>query len=174
MTTEISTTTSPKEFFTAALGESKEKRVEQLTTIAERISTAEYPSDVVDTLCSRQLSSLLDQNARPAPESDFRTRTAQRLSRLNGLRKDIKRKDRVAQRLWLVLLAHEIQYISQSDEIQDYTDKGVNSIAAAKRIAEKELDITSNDYKKRRNILKIMSEGGPASLLLDRDAPSSV
>jgi hypothetical protein len=46
-------------------------------------------------------------------------------------------------------------------------------MSAAIKIAKKYLDTAGNNHKRSRNIVQVIKERGPASLLLGEDTPSS-
>lgn len=150
----------------------------RLTSIAQSLSKAGEPSDGLyklfwsERLCIFRPE--VDFEAGPIPETNFEAEVACRLRRLKQARQNIEKADWEAGSLWLIFLAHEIEYISQSRYISYYTDQGVNSSSAARRIVEKYLHISGNDYKRCRNIIQVIKIGGPASLLIDPYTPRSM
>lgn len=102
----------------------------------------------------------------------FETKVARRLCRLKRSRLQIW-DDWGARRLWLVLIIHEMDHISQSEDIKIYTSRGVNQMSAAMKMAKKYLDTVYGDYKRGRNIVEVMEKGGPASLFVGRQTSSS-
>lgn len=66
-----------------------------------------------------------------------------------------------------------MEHISQWKDIQLYTSRGVDRVSAAMSVAEKYLETVKADYKRSRNIVQILKEGGPAALLQSGDTPSS-
>jgi hypothetical protein len=175
-------TENPEAFFTAALGSSEEKkrvkRVKLLVSVVRGFSKTEGLSNGL----YKRLSGW-PRIFRPkpevgfedgsVPETAFEAKVARRLHRLKQARQDIPKGGWEASRLWLVLLAHEVEYISQSEYIDLYTSRGVNPMSAAIKMAKKYLDTAGNDHRRGRNIVQVMKEGGPASLLLGEDTPSS-
>jgi hypothetical protein len=115
---------------------------------------------------------------RPEPEVEceaestpktFEARLADRLCRLKQVRQQIRKGDWEARRLWLLCLAHEVEYVSQWKGIDGYTSKGFDGVCAAIDIIKKHLGevIETDDIKKSRNVFQIFEVGGPAALLLD-------
>jgi hypothetical protein len=163
-------TESPEAFFTTALGSSEEKeQVKRLLGIAQ---TPSKPSDGLYKRFwsgrSRIFQSELgvSYEAGPIPKTAFEAEVADRLRRLKQARQNIGRKDWEADRFWLVFLAHEVEYISQSVHIDPYTSQGVNSSSAARKMVERYLDTVGDDYKRCSKVVQVLKEGGPASLLV--------
>ena len=69
-------------------------------------------------------------------------------------------------RLWLVCLAHEVDYISQSEDIIPYAWKGINRKSAAIKMATKYPPTAARDYKRSSPFVQFMTDGGPASILV--------
>jgi hypothetical protein len=183
-------TKSPKVFFTAALGSSEKKRakertkervkerVERLVSVVQGFSTAKGFTDGLYKhldrwSCIFQSKPEVGFEDGPIP-AGFEAEVAHRLRRLEQARHKIKKKNWGDTRLWLVCLAHEVEYISQWEDIDLYTSKGVNRMSAAITMAEKYLSTTSGDNKRGRNIVQVMRVGGPASLLEDGGMPQSM
>jgi hypothetical protein len=99
------------------------------------------------------------------PITPFEEDVARRLRPLGQARLTLTSNTPLNTRLYLVSLHHEIQYISQCPEIQDYTGRGVESMSAAIKLATKFLAPAAPDYKRSKNMVHIMREGGPASIL---------
>ncbi|KAH6667754.1 hypothetical protein B0J14DRAFT_567124 [Halenospora varia] len=161
---------SPRAFFTAALGRSKEKRVKRLVGVVEGFSKAkELPDGSHKPFCSgwpRISGSEVGSEAESTPKT-FEAEVADRLCRLKQIRQNIRRGDWEASRLWLICLAHEVEHISKWEGIDTYTNRGVDRVSAATKIVEKHLGPVKDDLKKSRNIFQVMKEGGPAAMLVD-------
>ena len=104
---------------------------------------------------------------------EFEDSVASRLSRLKKARDNIERDDWQANRIWLVCLAHEVECISQWTDIYRLTARGIGVMSAAKSLAKQYIDTVDSDIKRGKNIVRILIEGGPTSLLLDGGIPSS-
>jgi hypothetical protein len=171
-------TESPEAFFTAALGSSEEKRVERLVKVVGGFSKGEGFSDGLykrlsgwsHIFWSKQEVGFDDGSI---PETAFEAGVAHRLRQLKQVRHKIRKKDWGDTRLWLVFVAHEVEYISQWEHIYLYTSRGVDSMSAAIKMATKYLDTASGDYKRGRNIVQVMKKGGPAWVLEDGGLPQS-
>ena len=172
-------TESPEAFFAGALGSSEEdEKVKQLASVVRGFPTAEGFSD---GLCKRLSGWSCFFRSKPEvgfedgsiPETEFEVGVAHRLRQLKHARHKIRRKNWEDTRLWLVFLAHEVEYISQWEHINLYTSTGVDAMSAAIKMATKYLDTASGDNKRGRNIVQVMKEGGPASLLEDGGLPQS-
>ncbi|CAG8982691.1 hypothetical protein HYALB_00000972 [Hymenoscyphus albidus] len=170
-------TESPEAFFIAALGSSEEKRVKRLVSVVRGFSKADEFSVGLHQNLSGWLYIFKSEpevgfEDGSAPETAFEAGVAQRLRQLKQAR--CKMKEKWADtRLWLVFLAHEVEYISQWEHISLYTSRGVDSMSAAIKMATKYLDKANGDYKRGRNIIQVMKEGGPASLLESGCFPQS-
>jgi hypothetical protein len=105
------------------------------------------------------------------PKTEFEAGVAHRLRQLEQARHHIR--DYGDTRLWLVCLAHEIEYISQWKNIYLHTDRGVDAKSAAITMAAKYLKTAKSDFKRSRNIVQIMKEGGPAYLTENARFPQS-
>ena len=153
------------------LGSSEKKGIERLASIAQRLPKAEeLPDGLYGDFWSKR--SRIFQPESGQMESE--TEVAYRLRRLKQAHQNIGTKDPEARRFWLVFLAHEVEYISRSEDINHFTSQGVNSSSAAKKMVQKELGIKDRDFKRCGNISKVMKEGGgPAALLINGDIPSS-
>lgn len=98
---------------------------------------------------------------------------ASRLARLKTAHDKLERDDWQANRIWLLCLAHEVEYIAQWNHIYLLTSRGIGAMSAAKRLAKEYIDTVDRDLKRGKNIVRILMEEGPTSLLLDGDTPSS-
>ena len=173
-----STVDGPEAYFTAVLGSSEEKRAQRLISVARGFSEAERFSDGLFKRLSGWSRIFLSKREAgfedgSLPETEFEAEVAHRLRQLEQARHKIRRKDWGDTRLWLVCLAHEIEHISQWECINLYTSRGVDPMSAAVKMATKYLYTASGDYKRSRNVVQIMKEGGPASLLEDGGLPQS-
>ncbi|KAH6714034.1 hypothetical protein BKA61DRAFT_656573 [Leptodontidium sp. MPI-SDFR-AT-0119] len=168
---------SPEAFFTAVLTNSEERqekranRVKRLARVVRNFSRAE----AFDGLCinsSRWSDIFLSKSeasfeAGSRPETTFEIEVANRLHRLKQSGQKIRKGDWQARRIWLICVAHELECISQWEDIDRYTSRGVDKMSAAIRIAKKYLGTAGGDRKKGRSIIQVMEEGGPAAVLLD-------
>jgi hypothetical protein len=168
-------TESLKEFFTAVLGSPDEKRVQRLVRVVQGFCKAkELPDGLYERLWPEW-----SRIFRSPPEvgfeagSKFETEVAYRLRRLMQARQNIRKGDWEVSRLWLVFLAHEVEHISRWESIDLYTSRGIDPMSAAIKIAKKYFDTADVNYKRSRNIVQLLKEGGPASLLEDGDTPPS-
>ncbi|KAH8591183.1 hypothetical protein B0O99DRAFT_690789 [Bisporella sp. PMI_857] len=170
---------NPHIFFTAKLGGSNEKRVKRLVDVVQNFSNAEKLSGESCELFARQWSRVFNSepdaeyNAEFILETAFETKVASRLRRLKIARPKIRKRDEKGERLWLVYLAHEVEYISQHNDIDHYTAKGVGRMSVAKTIARRYLDSATSNYKRSQNFVELLKEGGPSSLIEDWDTTSS-
>ena len=166
-------TESLEAYFTAALLK-PEKRVKQIVSVVQGYSKSRGFSDGFYNRLSRW-SLIFPSNLEvDLPETPFETKVAHRLHRLRQARQNIKNKDWGDTRLWLILLAHEVEYISKWEYIDLFTSRGIDPMAAATKMATKYLDTAGGDYKRARNIVQVMKEGGPASLLENGGLAQSV
>ncbi|KAH6714039.1 hypothetical protein BKA61DRAFT_674650 [Leptodontidium sp. MPI-SDFR-AT-0119] len=154
-------------FFAAALGSSKKMKVEQLVGVVRGYS--EGFSDGFNQRLSRWYNFWPEPEAvlkgEPILEMVFEAGVACRLRRLGQARSKIEKKAWGATRLWLLFLAHEVEYISQWEHIYLWTSRGVDPMSAAIKMATNYLPTAKSDYQRARNIVQIMKEGGPASVL---------
>jgi hypothetical protein len=175
---------SPEAFFTAALGRSEKERVkgrskeervkervELLVGVVEGFSKAkERPDGLRKSFWSRWppiFGSAPEAEVESTPKT-FEAGYTDRLRRLRQIGQDIRKGDWEASRLWLICVAHELEHISQWEGIDAYTSKGVDRRSAAAKIVEKHLGKWGSDLLKRcGNIVHLMTEGGPAAVLLD-------
>lgn len=158
-------------FFAAATGQHQKGRLDRLVDAAKR-----FPD--IETITNRALeeflyewSSAFDYRGVSQTTVDtFANKVAYRLQGLNRLQQNLERRDeknQVARRLILILLAHEIEHISQSESIQLFTSYGITGVSAAKDMVKQHLmrHNLDDDYKRSRNVVQLMRQGGPASLL---------
>ncbi|KAH9205063.1 hypothetical protein DL95DRAFT_451403 [Leptodontidium sp. 2 PMI_412] len=162
-------------FFAAALGNSKKMKVEQLVGVVRGYS--EGFSDGFNQRLSRWYNFWPEPEAvlegGPILEMVFEDGVACRLRRLGQARSKIEKKDWGATRLWLLFLAHEVEYISQWEHIYLWTSRGVDPMSAAIKMATNYLPTAKSNYQRARNIVQIMKEGGPASVLENGGLPQT-
>ena len=159
---------SPEAIFTALLGSSQIKRVERLSSVVRGFSKGF--SDGFDERLSAWHNFWSEREVGYEGGSipgTFELEVSRRLHRLKQARYRIRNRDWVARRLWLIFLVHEVEYISQWEHIELYTSRGVDPMSAALKMATKYLYTAKGDYKRGKNIVRVMKEGGPASVLED-------
>jgi hypothetical protein len=153
--------------------------VKQLASVVRGFPTAKRFSDELPKRLSRWSYFFRSKPERGGskdgsiPETEFEVGVAHRLRQLKHARHEIRRKNWGDTRLWLVFLAHEVEYISKWEHINLYTSIRVDAMSAAIKMATKYLDTASGDNKRGRNIVQVIKEGGLASLLEDGGLPQS-
>ena len=175
LSSQSTRTENPETYFTAVFGRGEEKRVKRLVRVVEGFSKAKELSDESYKNFGTRWTQIFksESEAGSISKVGFEAEVANRLCQLKQARQNIGGKDWEAGRAWLISLAHEVEHISQWKDIQLYTSRGVDRVSAAMSVAEKYLETVKADYKRSRNIVQILKEGGPAALLQSGDTPSS-
>ena len=169
---------SPRTFFRAAIGQNKEKQVERLVRAVQSFATAvDRPSSFYENFWSVYLPTnpAMEPTSDPS-RKDLKEVSADevrnRLLRLKAVRQIAKHG--VAGRLCRIFFAHEVDYISQWNDL-DTSGRGVGRLSAAMntvaRLSSVALKDVQYDLKKSRNIMQVLEEGGPSSVVEigDRD-----
>lgn len=176
---------NPAAFFNTVLGSSADKkRVGRLVHIVHGFCRSGGISDESTTrfmdawsrifLSGTAVTTDVVEGSIPIPSS-WDASIGQRLRRLRRARQNVggEKRNWEYRRLWQLLLAHEVEHISQSEHVKLYTARGVGALTVALKMAEAYLESVHEDYKKALVMVQVMAEGGPASLLQDGNAPPS-
>jgi hypothetical protein len=168
---------SAEQWFKTALGTSaKPERVTRLAGIAHGFPCDDRSCEQLRSAWSRIFppGQKVEAETGSIPAAKFEATVAYRLRRLSRARQNLQKHDWIARRMWQILLAHELESISLSEHIHGYTGHGVDPNSAAQKIARKYLETAKADFKCSANIVQVIKEGGPASLLAFCRTPPSM
>jgi len=168
-----------EEFFRAAVKletkseEQQEKQIERLLRVAQGFVEYE-PSDTFYRDFWSVTSQIFNDSQAGSAPKEAKIERAYRLSRLHKARQKIPRKHETTRRLCLIFFAHDVEHISQQEEIK--TSKGLGKISGAiKEVAEalsetpeqekSILKSVKSDCRRSRRYMDFIEQLGPSSLL---------